>query len=107
MPCLDFFAVYTDAMLNSYTYKSQFGSVREKGEFPSNGRSDGYGRYYTEDAYHRDHAYILKQFVEESRLLGISIQGDTKTSVFTQKKTKQRTKSTTKQSERHNTYFCA
>ena len=80
------FAVYTDAMLNSYTYKSQFDSVREKGEFPSNGRSDGYGRYYTEDAYHRDHAYILKQFVEESRLLGISIEGDTKKSVFTQKK---------------------
>ena len=31
------FAVYADAMLNSYTYKSQIDSVREKGEFPSEG----------------------------------------------------------------------
>ena len=81
------FAVYADAMLNSYTYKSQIDSVREKGEFLSEGiGGNSFGRYYSENAYHRDHAYILKQFVEETRLFGISIQGDTKTSVFTQKK---------------------
>ena len=80
------FAVYADAMLNSYTYKSQIDSVREKGEFPSEGLSNDFGDYYSENAYHRDHAYILKQFVEETRLFGISIQGNTKTSVFTQKK---------------------
>ena len=82
------FSVYADAMLNSYTYKSQITSVKEKEEFPSEGEgiSNPYGKYYSENAYHRDHAYILKQFVEENRLLGISIQGDTNKSVFTQKK---------------------
>ena len=67
------FAVYTDAILNSYTYKSQNDLVREKGEFKANGVSNSYGNYYSEGGYNRDHSFILKQFTDDSDLLGIYV----------------------------------